>query len=50
MAKIEFIATLRCTECGDIVSLEIANYDDAVQTIQTFKEEHKHSNPGPWVV
>jgi hypothetical protein len=50
MAKIEFIATLRCMECGDIISLAIVDFDEATKAIRDFKEEHKHGNPGPWVV
>jgi len=48
--NVEFIVTLRCKVCGDIISLAIPlDFDEATQGISDFGDSHEHNN-GPWKV
>ena len=48
--NVEFIVTLRCKVCGDIISLAIPlDFEKATEGIQKFTEDHEH-NKGPWIV
>lgn len=50
MDKIEFIVTLRCKNCGEIISLELPLvFEKAQQSIQEFTQKHEHSS-NPWVI
>jgi len=48
---IEFVVTIRCKICGDIVSLSVPlSFNDAVAAIDEFEDEHKHARPNPWQI
>lgn len=50
MNHIEFIVTLRCKSCGDIISLDLPlTFEKAQQAIKEFTEKHEHSS-NPWIV
>lgn len=50
MNHIEFIVTLRCKSCGDIVSLELPlTFEKAQESIKEFTEKHEHSS-NPWII
>lgn len=50
MDHIEFIVTLRCDICNEIVSLDLPLvFEKAQETIKKFTNEHKHITD-PWTL
>lgn len=50
-SNIEYIVTVHCKVCGDIVSLSIPlSFSEAADAVDRFNEEHQHKRPNPWEV
>ena len=49
---IEFIITLRCKICGDMVSLQVGLvYPESSKQVKDFSDHHEHNdNTDPWVI
>lgn len=51
-ANMEYIVTVRCKICGDIVSLSVPlTFIEATDAVSRFNESHAHepkANPNPW--
>lgn len=44
--NIEYVVTIRCKHCGDIVSIELPKiYEKAQEIIKNFRDNHEHPNP-----